>query len=149
MTVKGTKPEKYPKMTEDELQKHVVDLFKENGWFVFFIPNWMYKLAMASIRRGRRRDRVWPESGLPDIIALQGLGDKREPARLLFMELKSATGTLQATQRNWLLALRRVPGVESYIFHPKDWRSGDIQRICMNGPMDKHPGTEKLLSENP
>jgi hypothetical protein len=45
--------------------------------------------------------------------------------RLLFAELKREKGKLSAEQEAWLEDLRRVPGVEVYV-----WRPGDMDEIA-------------------
>lgn len=43
------------------------------------------------------------------------------PPRLLKIELKSESGTLTAEQKKLLNLYRRCPGIEAYVFWPKDW----------------------------
>ena len=46
---------------------------------------------------------------------------------MIFAELKRETGTLEPEQRLWLEALRGCPGVEVYVWKPRDLQ--DIRRI--------------------
>jgi hypothetical protein len=52
--------------------------------------------------------------GWPDCLFVRG-------NRLVICELKTEGGRLTAAQRQWLSALRQVPGVEVYEFRPRDW----------------------------
>lgn len=57
------------------------------------------------------------EPGFPDLVLCK-------PGRLLFIELKSATGKVTEDQMRWLELLKRsVPGVEVYLWRPSDWPS--------------------------
>ena len=54
------------------------------------------------------------EPGYPDCTLLKN-------GRLIFAELKSEKGTPTDAQEEWLESLRRVPGVEVYLWKPGDW----------------------------
>ena len=58
--------------------------------------------------------------GVPDLMLLRG-------DRLIFAELKTATGKVSAAQTEWLAALSVVAGVETYIWRPSDWPN--VERI--------------------
>jgi hypothetical protein len=49
--------------------------------------------------------------------------DANGVARLLYVEVKTATGRLRAAQRVWLALLAAVPGVEVYVWRPANWQS--------------------------
>lgn len=51
--------------------------------------------------------------GFPDLVLVR-------PPRVLFVELKSATGRLSAVQWFWQQALRQCPGVEYHLWRPAD-----------------------------
>lgn len=57
----------------------------------------------------RRSDKGWP-----DLVLCR-------PPRLIFAELKSATGKVKKEQREWLDLLGACPGVEQYLWRPADW----------------------------
>ena len=59
-------------------------------------------------------------AGYPDLTLVRG-------SRLIYAELKVEGGRLTAAQQDWLAALRQVPGVEVWVFTPKDWDT--IERI--------------------
>lgn len=67
-------------------------------------------------------------AGFPDLV-LVGRG------RLLFIEVKSATGKLTTPQLAWYAGLLDV-GAEAYVWRPADWKSGTIERILKNA--DEH-----------
>lgn len=65
------------------------------------------------------------DEGFPDLVMVRG-------QRLVFAELKSATGRLRPEQQEWIVALQRAqhpvdrmghdePGV--YVWRPTDWDS--------------------------
>lgn len=60
--------------------------------------------------------------GFPDCVLVKG-------RRLIFAELKTATGKLSPPQVLWLAALKRVPGVEVYLWTPADWHDGTIEKV--------------------
>lgn len=109
-----------PKLTsEDDLQSWVLDYAERNGWLTFHLPNWLYRVAFLAMKRQRRGDRKWSTKGFPDTVCLRG-PHKDQPARLLFLELKSADGRLKPEQRSWLGWLAMIPGVESGVYRPAD-----------------------------
>lgn len=133
------------KVTEAELQDAVVEFAQRNGWMAFWIPDWMYRLAIQSMMRMHRHDRQWSPPGFPDLVLLQGLADRRRPVRLIFVELKSQKGTVREKQLEWLRGLRRIEAVEVYCLRPDDWLDGTVDKILLNGPMREHPGTIREL----
>jgi Holliday junction resolvase len=55
------------------------------------------------------------EPGWPDIAAVRG-------DRMICAELKSRTGRVTREQADWLIALERVPGIETYTWRePVSW----------------------------
>lgn len=54
--------------------------------------------------------------GFPDLVLVR-------PPRVLFVELKSAKGSLSRAQAIWAMDLRECPGVEHYVWRPGDWES--------------------------
>lgn len=143
MTTWGDPREKL--MKESDLQTAIVDAAEHRGWLVYWLPDWLYKLAIQSMARRRRGDREWSPPGFPDLVLCQGLMDSRTPVRLIFMELKSKKGTVRFPQQRWMKALRRIPGVEVYAVRPSDWLDGTVDRILDVGALPDHPGTLKEL----
>ena len=109
------------KMSESDLQDAIVEFAERSGWLVTFSPDWMKRLAIASMLRQRRSDRPWPKAGTPDLIMVNG-------GRLIIAELKSHTGKLGPGQDEWLEALRQVDGVEVFLWKPTDWIDGTIEQ---------------------
>ena len=54
------------------------------------------------------------QPGFPDLVLVR-------PPRLLFVELKSATGRPTAAQQEWLMALAGVTRVDARIWRPSQW----------------------------
>lgn len=94
-------------MTEAQLQKLVVETAEWAGFLWFHDTD-------------SRRNKA----GLPDLILVHP-----RTGRLIFAELKSATGKERPQQKVWLAAL----GIrhEAYLWRPADWASGEIQRILL------------------
>lgn len=104
-------------MSEDELQDAVIrtaHLFK-------------WKVAHFRPVRVQRKDGTIyyatpvqaDGAGFPDLVLVRD--------RVLFVELKSARGTLGVEQQDWLHALKQG-GAEVHIWYPKDWTDGTIER---------------------
>lgn len=53
-------------------------------------------------------------AGYPDLCMVR-------PPSVLFVELKTDTGRPSPSQRVWLEALARCPGVECHLWRPGDW----------------------------
>jgi hypothetical protein len=53
-------------------------------------------------------------AGWPDIALCR-------PPRLILAELKSDAGKTTAAQTHWLDLLAQCPGVETYLWRPRDW----------------------------
>jgi hypothetical protein len=95
-------------ISEAQLQANVIDTARLAGFTLVFHD-----------QDSRRNPR-----GLPDLILLHpGTG------RLVFVELKSATGKVRPDQKLWLAALNIRH--EAYLWRPADWLSGEIQRVLL------------------
>jgi hypothetical protein len=88
-------------VSERDLTGYVRDVARAFGWRRYH--TWISKHSAA---------------GFPDEVLVRG-------ERLLFAELKREKGKLSAEQEAWLEDLRRVPGVEVYV-----WRPGDMDEIA-------------------
>ena len=84
-----------PGMSEKAFLQIVRDLARYGGWLTYHTHN------------STRSD-----PGFPDLCLVRG-------DRLLFAELKTATGRVSHTQRAWLEALRAT-GAEVYLWRPAD-----------------------------
>lgn len=100
MKIKG-----YPKISERDFLKQVIDLAHIFGWKIaHFRP--------AKTEHGWRTAVQADGAGFPDIVMVR-------PPRLIFAELKSDKGKLTKTQAQWLWELRKVAGIEVYIWRPR------------------------------
>ena len=98
-------------MSEAELQAAVIDLAH------------VYRYRVAHFRpaqtgRGWRTPVGADGAGFPDMVLAK-------PGRVLFVELKSATGRVSPRQLDWLEAL--MP--DGFVWRPADWHSGEILRV--------------------
>lgn len=84
------------RLSERDLAGYVRDLAQVLGWRRYH--TWLAKHSPA---------------GFPDEVLVR-------PPRLVFAELKSASGKLRPDQEAWLDALSEVPGVEVYLWRPED-----------------------------
>jgi hypothetical protein len=93
-----------PRVTEKAFMAAVIDYATLRGWRHFHAHEM------------RRSDAGWP-----DLVLLR-------PPRIIFVELKVGRNRLTPAQREWLVALDAVPGVESYIWYCTEdtWR--EIER---------------------
>ena len=117
-------------MTEAQWQARVLDLAKLCGWRVaHFRP--------ARTATGWRTAVEADGVGYPDLTMVRD-------GRLLFVELKSETGRVATSQREWLSELSAVPGLEVYLWRPSDWAK--VQQVLARdplrmagGPISGHP----------
>jgi hypothetical protein len=101
---------------EKDFQDTVLQWAKLFHWRAFYIPDWMYRLAMASMLRQRKADRPWPDPGFPDLVLLK-------VPDLIFAELKSGSNKPTDKQDAWHEDLRAC-GLRVYV-----WRESDIDEI--------------------
>ncbi len=81
---------------EKDFMASVIDVALLGGWLVYH--------AYDSRRS---------PPGFPDLVL-------SKDGRVIFAELKSRTGYLRKTQREWLDSLRENPGIEVYLWRPAD-----------------------------
>jgi hypothetical protein len=87
-------------VTEKEFQAAVMRLAKRHNWLA-----WHCVIARKS------------EAGFPDLVLVRG-------GRVIFAELKTDSGQLDAPQETWREALAAVGGnVSYYLWRPADWSS--------------------------
>jgi hypothetical protein len=101
-------------MTEDDLLRAVLDLAKVYGWRT-------YHARLAITAKGYRTPVQGDGKGFPDLLMVKG-------ADLLAIELKSDKGRPSAEQQDWLAAFGPI-ALESNIWRPADWHSGEILRV--------------------
>lgn len=105
-------------ISEDELLSKVIELAHEHGWLVaHFRP--------AQTQSGRWHTAVQADGGgFPDLVMArptihQTRSTPMRPARVVYAELKSATGRTSPAQRQWLHILQYC-GQEVYTWKPTD-----------------------------
>jgi hypothetical protein len=96
-------------VTEKALQDAVYDCARRLGWMAYHV---------FDARRST--------PGFPDLLLIR-------PPRLIVAELKTEKGRLSAFQEAWLDKFRAIDGVETYIWKPTDWLSGEVERILRGG----------------
>ncbi len=97
-----------PPVTERVFQRQVLDLAGLLGWRVYH--TWLSARSAP---------------GFPDLVLCRAETDTTGrpilgTGRLIFAELKSATGKPTPAQSEWLALLGAVPGVEVYLWRPHD-----------------------------
>lgn len=107
-------------MTESQLQDAVVRCARTLGWLV-------HHDRPGMDRRGHWRTAIQGHPGFPDLVLVR-------PPRVLFVELKSERGEISSWQEQWLDAFVACPGVEVYVWRPRDWVSGEIERVLLAAP---------------
>jgi hypothetical protein len=83
-------------MTEAAFQKLVEQLARLMGWLCY-----------------HTHDSRRSAAGFPDLVLVR--------ERIIFVELKSATGRLSAEQERWIARLQTA-GAVVYLWRPTDWR---------------------------
>lgn len=106
-------------ISERQLQDAVITLARALGYLV-------HHTRPALNRRGRWSTPIAGNPGFPDLV-LVGRG------RVFFVELKSDRGALSSWQEEWLSRLRDVTVVRTYVWYPRDWKSGVIDRMLSEG----------------
>lgn len=96
------------KMSETEFREQVIELCK---WL-----KWKYYFSWSSIHS---------PNGYPDLCLVKELANGT--AKLVYFELKSETGKLTKSQKEWLSILGKVPNVIAKCIRPSDW--DDIVKI--------------------
>ena len=107
-----------PPMSEAQFQAAVIQLATAFGWKAYHVPD----------------SRRVTERGFPDLTMIN-----EKQCRLLFAELKSATGRLTSEQKLWLRVLDSA-GVETAVWRPADL-TGEIPRRLRPGRRQLYPGT--------
>ena len=87
-------------MSEDDLLAYVVERAGWKGWLVYHI-------------RDSRAGIVQGHVGFPDLVLSRR-------GRVIFAELKSMGRNAEVDQQIWLSDLAKNPGVEVYLWRPKD-----------------------------
>ena len=109
-------------MSEADLQANVVYMAHRLGWRCFFLPDWLYRLAMASMKRQRRGDRSWQDAGFPDLVLLRW----PDRPRLIIAELKSSRGKTRDDQDHWIAGMGAC-GIDVRVWRPEHWFDGSIE----------------------
>jgi VRR-NUC domain len=85
-----------PPQSEESFQQGVIDLARALSWHVY-----------------HTRDSRRSAHGFPDLVLCR-------PPRLVIAELKSDRGHLTPEQDAWLRAFGQVPGIEVFVWTPRD-----------------------------
>ena len=91
-------------MREKKLQAVVLELARRSNWLAY-----------------HTFDSRRSEPGFPDLVMVRS-------GRLLFVELKSATGLMRPEQRLWRERLVKTDA-EYYEWRPHDWHNGTIEGV--------------------
>lgn len=86
-----------PPLTEGAFQAQVLQLARLYGWHAYHPYD------------SRRSAKGWPDLALV------------RPPRLVLVELKTERGRVTPDQQAVLGLLASCPGVETYLFRPRDW----------------------------
>ena len=118
MNLAPVRPKPARKISEAELQKAVVQYAHLRGWLcAHFRP--------AKMASGNWVTPMQGDVGYPDLTLCRG-------ERLVFAELKAQGRKPTEEQEVWLDALRKASpygGFEVYVWTPKHWLSGQVERI--------------------
>jgi hypothetical protein len=102
-------------MSENDLQRGIVEAAERNGWRVFFIPDWVWRLIFKAWRMGgSRKGREWSQKGFPDLVMYKD-------RVLIFAELKSEDGRVKPEQKAWAEDLRSVEKIEVHLIRPRHY----------------------------
>ncbi len=104
-------------VSEREFQRAVIDLAHRHGW-------WVACFRPARTLKGWRTAVGADGVGWPDLVCVRA--EPSGKGRVLFVELKSATGRLSAAQQTWIDCLRAA-GAEIWVWRPEDM--DEIERI--------------------
>lgn len=100
--------------SETAFRATVIEAAERLGWKLWSVNDSVYR-ALVVAARELGIHFTPPKSGLPDLLMVRG-------DRLMFVELKSNTGTVRPEQREWLDALGAVPyPVEVHVWRPRMW----------------------------
>lgn len=99
------------RLQEKHYQKQVLDLF--------LLKNWLVYHDFYSLRNAK---------GFLDTVVCRE-GRNGQQGRLVFLEIKVKGGRLRPEQKQWVAALKTVPGIEVYVVYlPDDW--DEVMRIA-------------------
>lgn len=90
-------------MKEKEYQRDIQLHLQRHGWLDY-----------------HPRVSFYDRPGFPDIVAIR-------PPRVIFAEIKTDKGRLSPAQEEYKRQLEACPGVEYYIWRPRDWEM--VKRI--------------------
>lgn len=121
-------------MRESEFQTRVIDLARLSGWMVHHTrpaqlgDRWITPVAADGV-------------GFPDLVLVATRRDI-PPPRLMFIELKTDTGRLTATQARWgdTLTAASTPGGSWMwdVWRPRDWER-IVTRLTVRHPAGGRP----------
>lgn len=100
--------------SETAFRATVIEAAQRLGWKIWSVQDDVYKALFVAAKELGIHINL-PAPGWPDLVMVRD-------GRLLFVELKSNTGTVRDEQWDWLEALGSVPyPVETMVIRPRDW----------------------------
>lgn len=96
---------------ERDLQKNVFELAHDLNYLVFH--------TYDSVLGSKAID-----AGFPDAILVKA-------GRVLAIEFKREDGKVSTAQSHWLLELSWLGRVETYVWRPRHWSSGEVERVLL------------------
>ena len=115
-------------LTGRELQHAVIDLARRTGWRVAHTPP-------IPTERGWRTAVAADGKGFPDLLLVRD--------RIIVAEIKG-TDRLSPEQQEWLSAFR-MAGVPAYVWTPKEWDSGEVERVLKARSQELWPIASRLI----
>lgn len=106
-----------------DLQHAIIDAARLTGWLVAHTPP-------IRTERGWRTAVAADGKGFPDLLLLR--------ERIIVAEVKGDEDRLRPEQAKWLSAFR-MAGVAAYLWTPREWMSGEIDRILHARAQEAYP----------
>jgi hypothetical protein len=95
--------------SERQFREQIIQLAQLRGWAAY----WTWT-------------SIHSPAGFPDLV-LARPGRNGQPGRIVFAELKTATGTVTPAQRQWLEVLGACGSCVAVVWRPRDW--AEIVRV--------------------
>lgn len=111
-------------MTLTAAQKGIADAMAEKE----LLQNVRTLAGHLGYRVYHTHDSRRSEPGFPDLVLAR-------TGRVLFCELKRENGHITTEQASWLFTLDRA-GVETHVYRPSQWLSGEIEAVLKGEALD-------------
>ena len=105
-------------VSESQLQRDVLQLAGQLGYLAYHVYD--------SRKSG-------PDKGFPDLILARD-------GRVIAVELKTERGRVSRDQARWIWALGALDTIEIFVWRPRDWSSGRIERVLIGSEQRKLGG---------